>query len=159
MRSQSGQYFSALTSVRGIAAWWVVLFHFRNELPNEFFNTTAHNVIAHGHLAVDLFFALSGFVIALNYADKLKIFTRVEYIRFLVMRFGRIYPLYLFMLLLFIINPLAIHFFSSNHSLDSRYDPVAYLLSLALIQHWGFYNKLTWNIPAWSISTEWAAYM
>jgi peptidoglycan/LPS O-acetylase OafA/YrhL len=58
-----------------------------------------------------------------------------------------------------LINPIVIYFFSSAQSFDSRYDYVAYVLSLMLIQHWGFHNQLTWNIPAWSISTEWAAYM
>ena len=28
-----------------------------------------------------------------------------------------------------------------------------------LIQNWGFADQLRWNDPAWSISTEWAAYL
>ena len=43
--------------------------------------------------------------------------------------------------------------------LTARYDPGYFLLSIVLMQNWGFTQDLAWNIPAWSISTEWLAYM
>ena len=61
----------ALTSLRGIAAWWVVLFHFDTYLL-PYIPVAVFQFIAKGYLAVDLFFCLSGFVIFLNYG-KLKI--------------------------------------------------------------------------------------
>ncbi len=32
-------------------------------------------------------------------------------------------------------------------------------LSILLLQNWGFTHSLGWNVPAWSISTEWFAYL
>jgi peptidoglycan/LPS O-acetylase OafA/YrhL len=32
-------------------------------------------------------------------------------------------------------------------------------MSVFLVQNWGFSQDLAWNIPAWSISTEWFAYL
>ena len=33
------------------------------------------------------------------------------------------------------------------------------MLSLFLVQNWGFSSELAWNDPAWSISTEVFAYL
>jgi peptidoglycan/LPS O-acetylase OafA/YrhL len=32
-------------------------------------------------------------------------------------------------------------------------------MSLFLVQNWGFTGLIAWNVPAWSISTEWFAYL
>lgn len=148
----------ALTSIRGIAAWWVVLYHFREHVPVAADSATAR-LMAHGYLAVDLFFILSGFVIALNYTAMFGTLAVKNYTRFLGLRLARIYPLHITVLLAFLINPLAVLLFSDTGRLSLRYDPLYYVLSLFLMQNWGFTHLLAWNVPAWSISTEWAAYL
>src|SRR5207253_1604119 len=77
--------------------------------------------------------------------------------RFFVARFARIYPLHAFMMAVLLLNPLA-QLFSRAGLDDARYDPSYFFLSLLMIQNWGFTGHLAWNIPAWSISTEWFAY-
>ena len=149
---------ATLTSIRGVAAWWVVLYHFRLEMP-PFGGPLASDVLGHGYLAVDLFFILSGFVIALNYTASFTSLTAKAYRRFLGLRLARVYPLHLVMMLLFLCNPLAIMLFSHHGDPGGRYDPVYYVLSLLLVQNWGFVSDTAWNVPAWSISTEWAAYL
>lgn len=78
----SGPRFFVLDGLRGLAALAVVLLHtFRhrgNPLPNA-------------HLAVDLFFILSGFVIAHSYEPKLDSGMRAA--EFLQRRFIRLYPM------------------------------------------------------------------
>ncbi len=148
----------ALTSIRGIAAWWVVVYHFRDQLAPHVPEAVAV-VAARGFLAVDLFFVLSGFVIALNYGAAFDRLSWSEVRRFLVARLARIYPLHLTMCLLFLANPLAIHLFASSGAIGERYDAGAWLMNLALVQSWGFIDHMTWNVPAWSISTEWFAYL
>jgi peptidoglycan/LPS O-acetylase OafA/YrhL len=148
----------ALTGLRGIAAWWVALYHFRAEFPAGM-PQWALPLAAHGYLAVDLFFILSGFILALNYADKVGTLESGSVRGFLIARVARIWPLHAVMSLLFLINPIAILFFSTQKELYGRYPIGHWLMSLALIQNWGFTSKLDWNVPAWSISTEWAAYL
>jgi peptidoglycan/LPS O-acetylase OafA/YrhL len=146
----------ALTSIRGIAAWWVVLYHFRQYLPAgspEWLSA----LTAHGYLAVDLFFILSGFVLALNYAESFRI-SLAGATDFYRLRFARIYPLHFVMLMLFLLNPLAIALFSASGD-TSAYGWDYFVLSLFLVQNWGFSTELAWNDPAWSISTEVFAYL
>lgn len=148
----------ALTGLRGIAAWWVVLYHFREYFPQ---GTPARFLAfcGQGFLAVDLFFVLSGFIIAYNYLPTFSTFHPIAFLRFLGIRLARIYPLHLFMLLLFLLNPIAIVWLSSHGLESERYDPSYYVMSLFLVQNWGFSRLLAWNVPAWSISTEWMAYL
>jgi peptidoglycan/LPS O-acetylase OafA/YrhL len=147
-----------LTSLRGIAAWWVAIYHFREYLPHGLGHST-YDFFACGYLAVDLFFEMSGFVIALNYDIFFRNLKISETVAFLSARIARIYPLHISILFLFLLNPIAIDLFSQHHHAGARYDPLYFVLSLALIQNWGFTSGLAWNIPAWSISTEWFAYL
>jgi len=149
----------ALTAIRGIAAWWVVVFHFREALPvgtPDFIRRLSDR----GYLAVDLFFILSGYVIALNYGHWFAAgaFSIRRYRQFLARRLSRIYPLHLFMLLAFLTVPLATTLFARQggpNDLQLGY----YFLSFPLMQNWGIVSGLAWNVPAWSISTEWFAYL
>lgn len=159
MHLKSPNSLAALTAARGIAAWWVVLYHFRDELPNDFFWEPIYRCIARGDVAVDFFFVLSGFIISLNYTELLLKPTWRKYFWFLVVRFGRIYPLHFVLLIAFLLNPIAISLWSTEKNFGYRYDPGYFLLSLVLAQNWGFTSQLAWNAPAWSISTEWAAYL
>jgi peptidoglycan/LPS O-acetylase OafA/YrhL len=148
----------ALTALRGLAAWWVVTFHFREALP---LGTPGplRAAAGHGYLAVDLFFVLSGYVIALNYASWFRANpTPRDYARFLLLRLSRVYPLHAAVLVLFLINPLAVTVFS-HHSVLSAPRWGYFGLSVLLMQSWGFTAGPAWNVPAWSISTEWFAYL
>jgi len=148
----------ALTGIRGIAAWWVVVYHFRDALPAA---TPAFLVvfIGYGYLAVDLFFVLSGYVIALNYADRLVGSLSMRfYLRFLGLRLSRIYPLHLLMLFLFTVAPIAV--LITGRRIDwAEMHPVYFGLSFLLMQGWALVPGPAWNVPAWSISVEWLAYL
>ncbi len=148
----------SLTGLRGLAAWWVVIYHLRDPIA-PYVNLFFFRIIEHGYLAVDLFFILSGFVIYLNYHQDFESLTMVNLKKFFIKRFARIYPLHITILIAYLVNPLAIYLFSKAGSLEGRYDFSYYVLSIFLIQNWGFTHALMWNIPAWSISTEMAAYL
>ncbi len=122
-------------------------------------SVSVQEFLGHGYLAVDLFFELSGFVIALNYADRFAKWDLKQNFGFFGLRIARVYPLYLFMLIMFVSNPLAIYLFSRQGDVGSRYSVSYFILSLFMAQNWGFTNRLAWNIPAWSISAEWFAYL
>ena len=92
----AAERFETLDSWRGICALLVALFHFPAAgwlEKNGFINGS--------FLFVDFFFVLSGFVIAHAYADRLK--DGVSLKRFMVTRFGRLFPLHAFMLAAFVV--------------------------------------------------------
>ena len=144
----------ALTGIRGVAAWLVVLYHARlalaPHLPAEF-----GVMLRHGYLAVDLFFMLSGFVLWLNYGDRLRRDGWGAVPHFLSRRIARIWPLHAVML------AVAIAFALLLLALDKPVDePWAALpLHFLLVHNWGFTDRLSWNDPSWSISGEFAAYL
>lgn len=147
----------ALTGLRGLAAWLVVLYHFRELAPGG--AGPLGDLLDHGFLAVDLFFILSGLVLYLNYHAHFERLQPASVLDFYGRRLARIYPLHLVILLLFLLNPLAITLFSASGDPGPRYEPGYFVLSLFLVQNWGFTPWVAWNIPAWSISTEFAAYL
>src|SRR5690349_1844159 len=62
----SKPHYPILDGLRGVAAITVVIFHiFEAHAPSHF-----EQVINHGYLAVDFFFALSGYVIGYAYDDR-----------------------------------------------------------------------------------------
>jgi peptidoglycan/LPS O-acetylase OafA/YrhL len=145
-----------LTAIRGAAAWWVVLFHLRALLAPSL-PGPALAVLARGNLAVDLFFILSGFVMALNYGHRFDGEGAGGYRDFLFRRFARIYPLHLLILLGFAAYALAAVRFGSARVDEQGWG--YFLASLGLVQNWGLTAEASWNVPAWSISTEWMAYL
>lgn len=148
----------ALDGWRGIGALAVCFIH----LQLNGFLTSAPSLDS-WILAVDFFFVLSGFVMARVYADDLIDGQRVAV--FVVRRLGRLWPLHVFMLALFIVVELAKLAlqretgFSSEHAAftgpRNPYDilPIALFLQTARLG-----PELTWNFPSWSISAEVWAY-
>ena len=149
------RHLDALTGIRGIAAWLVVLYHIRLSLT-DLLPAPAIAVLAKGYLAVDLFFILSGFVIWYNYADRIGQGGGAQVRLFLWRRFTRVWPLHGLIMLGFI--ALAGLLAATGRATDGY--PWAELpLHLLLVQNWGLTRDLAWNHPAWSISTEAAAYL
>ena len=145
----------ALTGIRGIAAWLVVLYHIRGSLQS-LVPQSVIDLFAKGYLAVDLFFVLSGFVLWFNYADRLRDGGRAQTGAFLWRRFARVWPLHAFILSLFAV--LAVLLVLTGRP-NASYPFAQLPLHFLLIQNWGFTPDMKWNDPAWSISTEMAAYL
>ncbi|MBP6013219.1 MAG: acyltransferase [Alphaproteobacteria bacterium] len=148
----------SLTGLRGIAAWWVVLYHFRSYLA-PYIDSEVVRVIAEGQLAVDFFFILSGFVIYLNYHDRVEPHWS-SYANYVGARLARIYPLHIATLLFFLLLAGATVARKESWSgLPPAWDWGALAFQLSLTQAWGTPHALTWNFPSWSISAEFFAYL
>lgn len=146
----------ALTGIRGLAAWFVVLYHIRLGAAS-YLPAGANFVLSRGYLAVDLFFMLSGFVLWLNYSDRLRRDGFEAVPRYLARRVARIWPLHLFILALTVIFAAIL---AATGKLNPDHYPWAELpLHVLLVHNWGFTSALTWNDPSWSISGEAAAYL
>ncbi|ESQ83588.1 hypothetical protein AEAC466_13005 [Asticcacaulis sp. AC466] len=142
----------ALTGLRGVAALYVVFFHANGLVA---FPSLIKPFIRHGYMAVDLFFILSGFVMAITYADWFRDgFSLKNFKQFLLVRLARIYPLYILMTLITAVAITTV--LSDTYRFD---DDVLRALpfNITMTHVWG----LAYSIvpPSWSISTEWAAYL
>lgn len=151
-----GQMLPTLTGLRGFAALAVLFYHIRGGMTG-FLPDRVISVLAQGYLAVDLFFVLSGFVLWWTYGNEFRDRGIGAAPHFIVRRFARIFPLHLAVLSAMLLFAAAL--LLSGRDPGEHYSfadlPAHYLL----VQNWGFSDRLAWNDPAWSISTEWAAYL
>jgi len=145
----------ALTGLRGLAAWVVVVYHLRTALSHTLPSWTAP-VLAKGYLAVDLFFILSGFVLWHAYGATLAQQGLRGAARFWWRRFARIWPLHAVMLALCVALALLL---ALTGRPAPNYPWRELPLHILLVQNWGWTAHLSWNDPAWSISCEMAAYL
>lgn len=143
-----------LTSVRGFAAFAVVVFHIAFDERND---SIWMNIVADGHLGVDLFFVLSGFILAHVYLDNFES-GRFDFRRFMIKRVARIYPLHFVMLCGFIaIYILADLAGVGGEGTGQNWADLPY--HVLLVHAWGFTQGHAWNFPSWSVSAEFFAYL
>jgi len=145
--------FHALDGLRGLCALTVALLHLYNHMM-----LPAPAFIAQSFALVDFFFVLSGFVLAHAFFDSLA--ARGAGAAFALRRIGRLYPLHLFILGLFLVVEIGRYAASLRGATlaappFTEVSSVPSLLSnLLLIQSLGVHDGITWNFPAWSISVE-----
>jgi len=150
-----------LTGIRFVAAAWVLLYHLQgplNQLGLLF--TGFADVLRVGRLGVDLFFALSGFILTHTYLRRLGPALRARgSLDFWWLRLARIYPVHL--LMLFIAGGAVIAQAKvTGDALDRDWlNPLDFAKNLLLIQEWGPEPQRGWNFVAWSLSMEWLAYL
>ena len=130
----------ALDGLRGIAVMAVVLFH------------TVPQALPGGFLGVDVFFALSGYLITRLLLNEQATRGRIDLWRFYVRRSWRLAPALCLMLLVYITVQLARHGFEQwkTLALDT-------LLALAYVTNWA--RAMAWHLPAdlghtWSLAVE-----
>jgi peptidoglycan/LPS O-acetylase OafA/YrhL len=164
MRAQARKTLDALTGARFLAAYWVLLYHFTiqfryDPLPGK--PATPHVVsillapiLLQGHLGVDFFFLLSGFILAYTYlgADgELRGGKRA----FWVARIARIYPVYLLGLIVALPDLLV----SIPNALQGwGFLTAATAVHLLLLHAWIPVGTV-WNQPSWSLSVEASFYL
>ncbi len=155
----------SLTSLRGLAALWIVFYHYSTVYFPRLDIGDYSNLIAKGYLAVDLFFMLSGFVMTHVYYRAFSESITQHYRNFLVARIARLYPLHLLVLFLFLATALTSQLLvymrtGSFHGipLEGSRSLGAFAANLFMLQGLAA-GKLSWNYPAWSISVEFIAYL
>jgi peptidoglycan/LPS O-acetylase OafA/YrhL len=134
----------ALTGLRAFAALNIVFFHFSNP---KWFGPFAP-IVDNGYTSVSFFLLLSGFVLAYNYSDRAQ-HGQLRAKTFWIARLSRLYPIYLFALLI-----------STGMLLDEWHArPHAQfawgvVLTPLLMQGWSPSLSTFWNTPAWTMCTE-----
>lgn len=156
---ESKPRYEILDGLRGVAALGVVMFHMMECYPFE----VSRWVASHGFLAVDFFFALSGFVLAYAYDDR---WDRMSTWSFFKRRITRLHPL----VLLGVVFGLCMFYYSGSVPIFGNVDstPVWLLLLEGLllflmipippshdIRGWGELTGI--NGPIWSLMFEYVA--
>ena len=148
------EHLPALTGLRFFLALWVIVNHLVGKghvyeplvqaLPGPL-----QAIMRGGYQAVPTFFMLSGFVLARTYGHTA--WNGLNLKRYFMGRFARVYPVYLFSLL--IVLPFIV---------KAKDQPKGWLVAmhLTLTQGW-FAGRFTagWNTPAWSLSCEMFFYL
>ena len=169
MSHNNKQHIFQLTGLRFFLAFAIFLLHLYLFFLSPLFPEVKffHNWMLRGHLGVDIFFVLSGFVIAYSYFDQFQE-KQLVYPAYLLRRFARIYPVHLFTTIIVFVAYLAQ--FGSEYESAADYmngvpaDAVDFSLvelfkSMLLIQSWGLPMIASWNLASWSVSCEWLVYI
>ena len=147
--------FEALDAMRGVCALLVVLFH----IP-IYHALKDVRAFANLQFCVDMFFALSGFVLCHAYGQRLH--DGKDGVRFALMRFARLWPLHIVMLAAFVSLEVAKLLFSradGSMALDSQPFAQGHTLweivtNIFFLQSFGLHPSLSWNGVAWSAALE-----
>jgi peptidoglycan/LPS O-acetylase OafA/YrhL len=145
-----------LDALRIVAAAAVVVLHYAEYAKD---NAAARFVFAHVqhfNLFVDLFFVISGFVIAKQYLERVGGADDIK--RFLWRRFARIYPLHLLTLTFYLAVAAVLQFGLARGENPARY-PLSDIPAQLLMLHAVVGERLTFNFPSWSLSAEMFCYL
>ncbi len=141
-----------LESLRGIFAFLIVIFHFPTD--NILYN---NSFTKNSFFAVDFFFVLSGFIISLNYEEKINNLSTLK--NFFRKRFFRLYPLHFTFLIIFVFLELFKLFLSINYQINPNNgfnDIMDFIKNIFLIHG---LSGTSFNEPSWSISVEFFCYI
>jgi len=157
------EYFAALDGFRGVLAVCVAIHH-----AGWFSYLNYRSFINESYVILDLFFAFSGFLMFLLYQGKLT--DKASCVNFMQRRIARLYPLHLFMLLVFLgfaLLRVAAHKIGfAEHQAGEilPFSPGAaegwgtLLSNLTLTHSMGLHDALSFNYPSWTVSVEFFAY-
>ena len=140
-----------LTGLRAVLALWVVFQHFVRELLPE---GIVQQAVAGGHVAVHVFFVLSGYVLAVQYSD-VDVGAAAERRAFWWRRFVRLYPLYLCSLLL----GLVARWPRSWVALQTIEGATRGVMQLCVLNAWWHVAMFPLNFAAWTLSAEMFFYL
>ncbi|MEQ1497751.1 MAG: acyltransferase [Novosphingobium sp.] len=146
---QPANRFTALDSLRGIAALGVAVHHIQATS-----GPASWALFVNGGSFVDFFFVLSGFVITGVYGERLA--EGFSLLKYAVLRLGRVWPLHLFMvfaglsleLLSLVVGS---HGLSASAPFSGLHDPLHFITALFLIDGWipnwtNYYSRASWTI-------------
>jgi len=139
--------FEVLQSCRGFLAISVVVYHLTA-------TTHFYDYVKNAYVAVDFFFVLSGFVIASAYGRRIG--SAMLLAQYVVRRVGRLYPLHLFMLAVWLAIEFGKLWLDNPPYFTGETSWPAFWANLTLTHGFNRFSN-TWNYPSWSISIEfWA---
>jgi peptidoglycan/LPS O-acetylase OafA/YrhL len=156
LRPESGHLLH-LDALRLIASAGIVVLHVATFLDAGIVSGRIVSVTRSFALFVDMFFAVSGFVIAFVYFAQ--ILDVGSYLSFLRKRLARLGPLHWFTLAVFAAIGLTAHFHHIQVNNAEMYNPRCLPSNLFFLNSVGFCPNLSFNGVSWSISAEMVMYV
>jgi peptidoglycan/LPS O-acetylase OafA/YrhL len=146
-----------LDGLRGIFSIMVIAHHHNAFKESIFYNNF---FVINSALFVDFFFVLSGFVISMNYLNRIN--TAQDFGKFLKKRFIRLYPLLFYTEVVFLLANLLgdqsslknVSALGISYYLYTAFDTLTFMGSTPVFGSW-----MSINYPAWSISSEMISYL
>lgn len=137
--------------MRGLAAMSVLFFH----ATQSFFpdGSWLKFLFSEGHLGVEVFFVITGFVIPYSIAHQ----RNYGYFRFLFMRFFRLFPAYWFSLFVIILVMQLPNIFSQNTDFQWNMNTENILLHIFMLNP--YFNQPWFNTAYWSLAVEFQFYV
>lgn len=153
--------YDELESMRGIAAMLVLLCH----IPAWNLALYHFPLIRFGGVMVDLFFVLSGFIICLAYSEKIR--SPKDLLAFQFLRLGRLYPVHVLFLAVFLLIEWArsrgaaaagvVRMNAAEYASPTLGDFFQHLFMVQAMPPFGQIH--TFNAPSWSIGVEFYTYL
>lgn len=164
MTLQVPRRFYSLDLIRGLAALSVIFWHWQHfffagstfvpyDMEAQPFYSTFFFLYHTGWLAVDFFFALSGFIFFWLYAEQIATGS-VGAWKFFALRFSRLYPLHLITLLLVALLQYRVFSTQGDYFVVPFNDAYHFVLNLFMASSWGLEQGQSFNGPVWSVSVE-----
>lgn len=150
----------ALDSLRGFGACIIAFFwHYHHFVPHSYPLASLFQVFYdYGWYMVEVFFLISGFVMAYSYKEKILSET-INFKSYIIKRMKHIYPLML-ITLLFVTLEEYIHIRLTGRLFAyGDFDVSHFLLNLFCVQCGWFCSEFSFNVPAWCISVELLLYI
>jgi peptidoglycan/LPS O-acetylase OafA/YrhL len=161
----------SLDAIRGLAALTIVIWHWQHffALSGHYPNVWPRDGQPFFHLleplyleawaAVDLFFALSGFVFFWLYREAIRE-RKVRAGKFALLRVSRLWPLHALMLVTIAVLQSAFHARTGTYFIFPADAWDRFVANLLLVQQWVPLNyDQTFNGPAWTVSVEAGLYV
>ncbi|GGI87595.1 acyltransferase [Polymorphobacter multimanifer] len=159
-------HYHLIDLLRGLAALAILFWHYQHfsltgptdvvspaELARQPLAGVFGPLYVHGHLAVQFFWLISGFVFATVYAHR-DTSTRA----FALARFARLYPLHLITLLVVTGLQAVSVDTTGQFQIYGNNDLRHFLLNLGFVSAWGLERGYSFNAPIWSVSIELLVY-
>jgi peptidoglycan/LPS O-acetylase OafA/YrhL len=156
----------SLDVLRGVAALAIIFWHWQHffavrgawqtvwSRAMEPFYPVFKPLYDEGWVAVDIFFAVSGFVFFWLYLEPVRR-REIGAGKFALQRFSRLYPLYIATLLIATAMQLAFHHATGNWFIFGANDWSHFVKSVLLVQQWLPPDELqSFNGPDWAVSIE-----
>lgn len=161
----------SLDAIRGLAALTIVIWHWQHffalsgtwmpgwQRAAQPFYRLLEPLYLEAWAAVDLFFALSGFVFFWLYREAIADGS-VKAGKFALLRFSRLWPLHALMLLVVAGLQFAFHAKTGTNFIFESFAPDRFFANLFAVQQWLPPNgEQTFNGPAWTVSVEAGLYV